>query len=421
MVIPMQINSIAAADHAARGSDTGQGRLMAMIASLYFTQGLPMGLSMEALPVMMRQAGVPLDIIAFVPLASLPWIIKLFWAPFVDNNWISRLGRRRTWILSMQATLALSFIALGLLPLEGSGLWLAVTALAIGAFASATQDTATDGLAAETLAGRKLSAANAFQIGGMMAGFIVGGGGVLMLVDYLGQALVMALLAVFPLVSILFALNWREAAKERPARGHRDRARLAATFRRPGIGTLLVLAAIYGGAHGGGMSVSRLLLVELGWSNSATGFVATIGGLVMIVAGCPLGAALTNRNRWQAVALGMMFAAATFLCWSLLASGIIGASWPTVLFATGLLSIASGTIAVSSATIFMAFGGHGKQAGTDVTVLQSANVTGEMLFASIAVWIAGMGGFSTTFIGAAVFVLCAALVVRRIGSRSTFI
>ena len=406
-----------AADSPRTGTDAGQGRLMAMIAALYFTQGLPMGLSMEALPVMMRQAGVPLEIIAFVPLASLPWIVKLLWAPLVDNNWIPRLGRRRTWILSMQAILALSFLALGLFPLEGTGLWLAITALAIGALASATQDTATDGLAAETLAGKKLSAANAFQIGGMMAGFIVGGGGVLMFVDLLGQAGVMTLLALFPLASILLALFWKEERIERPARNHPDRARLATTFRRPGIITLLLLAAIYGGAHAGGMSVSRLLLVDLGWSNSATGLVATIGGIAMIVAGCPLGAALTNRKRWQAVVIGMISAAATFLCWSLLAAGVVPASWPMVLLATGLLSIVSGIIAVSAATIIMAFGGSGKQAGTDVTVLQSANVTGEMLFASLAVWIAGVGGFGMTFVGAAIVVFCAALVVRYLGGR----
>lgn len=413
----MQTDAMTTADDGQANSDMGQTRLMAMIAALYFTQGLPMGLSMEALPVMMRQAGVSLDIIALVPLASLPWILKLFWAPLVDNSWLPRIGRRRTWILSMQVILAVSFIALGFLPLEGAGLWLAMTALAIGSLASATQDTATDGLAAETLAGSKLSTANAFQIGGMMAGFIVGGGGVLMFIDMLGQAGVMAVLTLFPLTSVLLALVWKEERIERRSPRHPDRASLAATFRRPGIVTLLILAAIYGGAHAGGMSVSRLLLVDLGWTNSATGSIATIGGIVMIVAGCPLGARLTNGDRWQAVVIGMISAAATFLCWSLLAAGIFPASWPIALLATGLLSIASGIIAVSAATIIMAFGGAGEQAGTDVTVLQSANVTGEMLFASLAVWIAGMGGFDMTFIGAAVIVSCAALIVGLLGRR----
>lgn len=416
----MQSNTMTLSDTDNTVRDAGaasQGKLMAMIAAMYFTQGLPMGLSMEALPVMMRQAGVPLEIIAFVPLASLPWIIKLFWAPLVDNHWSPRIGRRRTWILSMQAILAVSFVAIGLFPLDGTGLWMALAALTVGSLASATQDTATDGLAAEMLAGKKLATANAFQIGGMMAGFIVGGGGVLMLADHLGQFGVMLLLALLPLASVVLALLWKEERKERPSRDHADRARLAVTFRRPGIITLLLLAAIYGGAHAGGMSVSRLLLVDVGWSNSATGLVATFGGIVMIIVGCPIGTVLTTRNRWQAVAIGMVAAAVTFLCWSLLSAGTIPASWTTVLIATSMLSIASGIIAVSASTIIMAFGGAGKQAGTDVTVLQSANVTGEMLFASLAVWAAGQGGFWLTFLGAALVVLVAAIVVSRVGNR----
>ena len=43
-----------------------------LVGLLYVSQGVPMGLSMEALPVLMRNAGVPLEVIAWVPLVSLP-------------------------------------------------------------------------------------------------------------------------------------------------------------------------------------------------------------------------------------------------------------------------------------------------------------------------------------------------------------
>lgn len=52
-----------------------------------------------------------------------------------------------------------------------------------------------------------------------------------------------------------------------------------------------------------------------------------------------------------------------------------------------------------------------------MTVLQSTNVTREMLFAGLAVWLAGMGGFGMTIFGAAVTVFCAAIVVGRLGGR----
>lgn len=391
-------------------AETGQLRFFLLIGALYFTQGLPMGLSMEAVPVLMRQGGASMDVIALVPLAGLPWIIKFLWAPVVDNHWKAGLGRRRSWIVPMQVILAACLVALAFLPLEGQGLSFAVVALALGSIASATQDTATDGLAAEQLAGRGLAYANALQIGGMMAGFMVGGGGVLMIADTLGQQGVFLLLALFPALTVGLALSWREPSRPAAARDG-DRARLADTFRRPGIRLLLALAFIYGGAHAGGLSVSKIFLVDQGWSNQDTGLVATFSGFVMLLVGCPLGSALTARNRWLAMAAGMALAAISFVLWSLLAGGILPAGWSSVLLAIGVLSVASGFIAVSAATIIMAFGGAGKQAGTDVTVLQSANVLGEMAIAGLVVWVVGRAGYGLTFAGAALLLVLALLFV----------
>lgn len=100
----------------------------------------------------------------------------------------------------------------------------------------------------------------------MMAGFMIGGGGVLMVADTLGQQGIFLLLALAPLLTIGLALSWREPSHpEKVQQG--QKARLANTFRRPGVFLLLVLAFIYGGAHAGGLSVSKIFLVDLGWTN----------------------------------------------------------------------------------------------------------------------------------------------------------
>lgn len=408
--------SLAAASTPATAA-TGRARLLILLGALYFTQGLPMGLSMEALPVLMRQNGVPLEMIALVPLAGLPWILKLFWAPMVDNRWGPRLGRRRSWIIPMQAVLALTLSVTAFLPLSGPNIWIAVLMLAVGAIASATQDTATDGLAAEQLTGSGLAYANALQIGGMMAGFMVGGGGTLLMADPLGQMGTFLVLALFPAATVLIALAWREPPRVKSAPGDTP-ARLISTFRRQGIWTLLILAFIYGGAHAGGLSVSKIFLVDLGWSNSGTGTISTISGFVMLILGCPLGSYLTIASRWRAMSIGMLLAATAFLFWGLIAGGMLAASWVNVVLAISLLSIASGVIAVSAATILMAFGAGGNQAGTDITVLQSANVLGEMVIAGLVVWIAGQSGYAMTFGGAAVALLIVAFGVSRMSRRA---
>ncbi len=405
-------NTMSLASSSDAPAQVGSGRFFLLIGALYFTQGLPMGLSMEAVPVLMRQGGVSLDVIALVPLAGLPWILKFFWAPLVDNRWHAGLGRRKSWIVPMQVMLTVCLILLAFLPLEGAGLWMAVTALAVGAIASATQDTATDGLAAEQLAGRGLAYANALQVGGMMAGFMVGGGGVLMVADTLGQQGVFLLLALFPLLTVAIALSWREPPRSAAAKDV-GRARLADTFKRPGVFLLLALAFIYGGAHAGGLSVSRIFLVDQGWSNQDTGLIATLSGFVMLAIGCPLGSVLAARNRWVAMGTGMMLAVVSFAAWGLIAGGVLPVGWFSVSLAIGLLLVASGCIAVSAATIIMAFGSAGKQAGTDVTVLQSANVLGEMVIAGLVVWLAGRTGYAVAFGGAAVALLFALLLVSR--------
>lgn len=387
----------------------GKTRLLVLLGLLYFTQGLPMGLSMEALPVLMRQGGASLDVIALVPLAGLPWILKLFWAPVVDNHWSATVGRRKSWVLPMQAIVAASLVALAFVPLHGAGLWLAFAILVAGALASATQDTASDGLAAEQLRGAGLAHANALQVGGLMAGFMVGGGGVLMVADTLGQAGTFLMLAIFPLSSLIVAATWREPVSA----AVRARARLRATFRRKGIYLLLAMAFIYGGAHAGGLSVTKVFLVDAGWSNYETGLVATFSGLVLVAAGCPLGSILTARNRWRTMAAGIVLAGFSFVLWALIAKGMLAAGWSSTLLAIGVLSIASGLIAVSAATIIMVFGGAGEQAGTDVTVLQSANITGEMVIAGLVVWCAGRFGYAETFGVAALLLVFAVLFVAR--------
>lgn len=408
-----QAISLALPDSAPTASaKAGDLRFFLLIGALYFTQGLPMGLSMEAVPVMMRQSGVSMDIIALVPLAGLPWIIKFLWAPMVDNRWKPGLGRRKSWIVPMQTILTACLILLAFVSLEGTGLWIAVAALVIGTIASATQDTATDGLAAEQLAGRGLAYANALQVGGMMAGFMIGGGGVLMVADTLGQQGIFLLLALVPLLTIGLTFSWHEPSRPEKAQ-QSQKARLANTFRRPGVFLLLILAFIYGGAHAGGLSVSKIFLVDLGWSNQQTGLIATVSGLIMLALGCPLGSVLTARNRWIAMGVGMALAAVSFALWALIAGGVLPASWPIVLAAISVLSVASGFIAVAAATIIMAFGGAGEQAGTDVTVLQSANVFGEMAIAGLVVWFAGRTGYAVTFGGAAATLVLALLFVSR--------
>ena len=68
-------------------------RKLAWIAVLYFAQGLPFGIAYDVWPVYFRVHGVSLTEIGLMSLLSLPWTLKLAWAPLVD-----RWGARQHWI-----------------------------------------------------------------------------------------------------------------------------------------------------------------------------------------------------------------------------------------------------------------------------------------------------------------------------------
>ncbi|MCH9685972.1 MAG: MFS transporter, partial [Deltaproteobacteria bacterium] len=74
---------------------------LGLLATLYFSQGLPFGFFSQALPAVMRQQGISLATIGLSTLLALPWGLKFLWAPLVDRTGDVRGGRRRAWLLPL--------------------------------------------------------------------------------------------------------------------------------------------------------------------------------------------------------------------------------------------------------------------------------------------------------------------------------
>lgn len=76
----------------------------AAIIVLYFLQGVPLGLTLVALPGWLAERGAsPVEIGGFVGIALLPWSTKLFNGLIMDRFTFKPMGRRRGWILLAQA------------------------------------------------------------------------------------------------------------------------------------------------------------------------------------------------------------------------------------------------------------------------------------------------------------------------------
>ena len=140
------------------------------VALLYFAEGFPFGLIIDAFPVYFRMHGVSLQDIGFFSLVGLPWTLKFLWAPALDL-W----GRRRSWMTACQALIAATLLLLVSLPAGSVGprFWVLLFALAIF---SATQDIAIDAYTIELLDESEMGAANGIRVTTYRIALIAAGG-----------------------------------------------------------------------------------------------------------------------------------------------------------------------------------------------------------------------------------------------------
>jgi len=108
---------------------------------LYFTQGLPYVLVVTVSVIMYKKLGVSNeDIGLYTSLLYLPWVLKPLWSPFVDLK-----STKRNWFLSMQLLIALALLGVALTIPTHMFFVATLACFWMAAFASATNDIASDG------------------------------------------------------------------------------------------------------------------------------------------------------------------------------------------------------------------------------------------------------------------------------------
>ena len=372
-------------------------RLLLTVATLYLAQGIPFGVAMEALPTLLRKDGASLAALAWLPLVGLPWVLKVLWAPWVDNLWSPRLGRRRSWILPMQAIVILCLLGAALVGLTEKTAPVVVGLCVLASLASATQDTATDGLTAERFGGVMLARANALQVACTMIGFFVGGSGALILSGLVGRSAALLALAMVVAVGFALALMMQEAPHAAPVRG--QRASLRRLLRRPGAGSILATALFTALTAASGFGLAKLWLVDAGWPVEQIGLYGMVAGVTTIIVGCGGAAWLIGRvGLFRVLTAGVVLCAAGLALWLGVASGAIPAAHPVILAAMMIGAAGSGSASVGAMTLAMQFAARDDQAGTDMTAVQSSRDLGEIGASSVMTGVAAAGGYTLAFI-----------------------
>ena len=88
----------------------GDYEAIALLMLLYTLQGIPMGLS-GSMGMMLAERKISTADQALFSMIALPFAFKLLWAPIVDSLYSSTFGRRKTWIVPVQAAIGLLLVA----------------------------------------------------------------------------------------------------------------------------------------------------------------------------------------------------------------------------------------------------------------------------------------------------------------------
>jgi len=292
-----------------------QPRLVAVLL-MGFSSGLPLALTLGTLSYWLAELGVSLTTIGLFGLVRAPYSFKWCWSPLIDRLPIPvltrRLGRRRSWALTIQFLLALAILALGMTDPKSGPAMTALAAIVV-AFLSASQDIVIDAYRIELLRPEEQGAGAAATQWGYRFGMLASGAGALYAASIGGWHVAYAVMAALMLVGMATVwLTPEPGGIESPEGlpGATVVARVEAWLKRAvaapfldmfeRVGTAQLLAVVlfivlykFGDALAG--SMANPLYVQLGFTKVEVATVAKIYGVIATLGGVALGGIVVLR------------------------------------------------------------------------------------------------------------------------------
>ncbi len=270
-----------------------------LFASLYLSEGAPIGFIWLALPTRLRERDVPIEQITWLAaILVLPWTFKFAWAPLIDwlrnSHWTLR-----HWVVSAQIMMGITLVPLLWIDPKYQFSWLAISLL-LHAFAAATQDVAIDALCISSTAPGERGEYNGWMQTGMMLGRAMMGGGALVLASYVGDRMVVGLLiglTTYSMVLVIMSRPPDESAAGLDGQGRRTELLTTIGAAMKDRNTWIGLAfAVIGGASFKSLEVIYgPYLVDRGISQELIGWFSLGPMIGAMIVGALIGGFLTDR------------------------------------------------------------------------------------------------------------------------------
>lgn len=203
---------------APRGAAQGEripARVWPALVLLGFSSGLPQPLVDSTLSTWLTKEGFTPEQLLRVGYVTLPYSLKVLWAPLVDRYVPPFLGRRRGWLVVTQllAMLGIAWLAFADPKAELAALVFAATMVA---FAGASQDLVVNGYTCDALPAERLGAGAGLSVWGYRGAWLVSGGLALVWAERFGFGPTYLILAGLMLFGLVGSFVASEPARRAP-------------------------------------------------------------------------------------------------------------------------------------------------------------------------------------------------------------
>lgn len=399
---------------------SGTLRRLVAVTAEGVASGAPLMVGSRLLQGWLTASGVPLALIGLIPLAELPYTLKLFWAPLLDRWPIPWPDRRRGWLLLMQLLLVAVIAAMALLqpssdPAHLSAIGVAALVLAV---CSATQDIAVDAYRTDLLPEAERGPGAAAAALGYRAAMLAIGAGGFLLADrfgwpaaFLSAAGLVAAMLPFTLSAprlqpVEHAVTSLRQAVLGPAREFLHRAGPNRTWQ------LLLLVLLYRWPDGllsamaipflklQGFSEADIGLVQGGWAIGATMLGTVLGGTLFAWLGM-------NRSLWLFAITGVI---GNLSYWAL---ARFGGGVPGLITAVSLENISGGMVGAVFVALLMSLC-NPRFSATQYALLSGIYALSRSILAAPAGVVAERAGWPGFFLFSVVAALPAFLLLAQI-------
>ena len=383
-----------------------------LIGGLYISQGIPNGFFRHTVPVVFRENQISLEQIAlFYPALYTPWILKFIWSIVIEKFHSENQGKYRSWIVPLQILTAGVMVALSNWQL-GTSISLFVLGVALINILSSMQDVATDGQAVQILNWQDRGLGNAVQVGMFWIGYVIGGGLILMLMNYLGWSVLLVAMAIITLLATIPALLFKRMHQieksKMPSGG------ILSFLKQPAVFRILLLVASFRMIEGFVRSILPTMLKDWGMSLGDIGLILGVIAPIAALLGAVTAGLLFNR-------LGRLRSLISFGALQSLSAGgyLFLANQDQVISISPVIPViildhfVSGMTAVALFSLMMDWSRR-NQGGTDYTCMDCMGVFAMMAGTAMSYLLAAFGGYATTFATAIPLIFISLFAVQRL-------